>query len=126
MFSQRLSAIRKMKNLNQKDVSDSLHLERSTYSGYESGKSKPSLKKLIELADFFNVSTDYLLGRTDNPLILNVTYDIEDDIDLYTVKISEDISTWDKYVSMDANDKKAVNEFIDARMLLNKSNKTEK
>lgn len=123
MFSQRLTAIRKMKKLKQKDVADTLHLERSTYSGYESGKSKPSIKKLIELADFFNVSTDYLLGRTDNPIILNVIYDVEEDIDLYKIKIAEDISTWDKYISMESSDKKAVNEFIDARLLLNKRNK---
>lgn len=117
MFSERLKQTRKIKNLKQKDVAQSLCLDRSTYAGYETGKNKPSFEKLIELGDLFNVSIDYLLGRTDNPLILKITYDIEEDFDLYTLKVAEDLSAFSKYMNMETEDKKAVIEFIEARKL---------
>ncbi|MFZ7132515.1 MAG: helix-turn-helix domain-containing protein [Eubacteriales bacterium] len=123
MFSERLKQTRKLKCLKQKDVAQYLCLDRSTYAGYESGKNKPSFEKLIELADLLNVSVDYLLGRSDNPILLNITYEIEDDFDLYELTIAEDLSVFDKYVTMDKDDKKAVSEFIEARILLRESGK---
>lgn len=126
MFSEKLKQTRKIKNLKQKDVAESLCLERSTYAGYETNKNKPSFEKLVELADFFNVSIDYLLDRTENPILLNIPYQIEDDIDLHELKIAEDLAVFRKYMTMENEDKKAVIEFIEARILLHKSNNNKK
>lgn len=60
----RLKELRREKGATQKDVAAYLQIDQSTYAGYESGKSEPSLDKLSALADYFGVSVDYLLGRT--------------------------------------------------------------
>ena len=62
----RLKEIRNQLNMQQKDVCKSLEIPQNTYSQYENGKRQPDNETLIKLAEFFNVSTDYLLGRTDN------------------------------------------------------------
>ena len=63
---ERLKILRKEKNLLQKDIAKVINVGRSTYVKYENGDSEPNLKILIELATFFNVSTDYLLEKTNN------------------------------------------------------------
>lgn len=50
----------------QKDIASYLNITTSAYGFYEQGKRKPDMETLKKLADFFNVSTDYLIGRTDN------------------------------------------------------------
>lgn len=55
---------RKKKHLRQEDVANYLHLSKSTLSNYEHNVHEPDLDTLVGLADFFDVSTDYLLGRT--------------------------------------------------------------
>lgn len=54
------------KKLTQKDVADALHIDRVTYTGWELGNHEPDLKQLIKLADFFQTSIDYLVGRYNN------------------------------------------------------------
>jgi transcriptional regulator with XRE-family HTH domain len=51
----------------QKEIADYLNISRSTYTLYESAKRQMSNETLCALAEYFGVSTDYLLGRTDNP-----------------------------------------------------------
>ena len=53
--------------MSRKAVAAELNLEQSTYGNYELGKRQPSLEVLDKLADFFNVTTDYLLGKSDIP-----------------------------------------------------------
>lgn len=64
-LSKRLRELRTLKGLNQSDIADLLKVERSTYGKYETGDSSPDYGKLVQLANFFNVNIDYLLGRTD-------------------------------------------------------------
>jgi len=64
-LGKRLRELRIDKGLNQVDVAKVLGIERSTYGKYETGDSSPDCAKLIQLADFFNVSTDYLLGKSN-------------------------------------------------------------
>lgn len=66
MISERLKNLRCEKNLLQKDIANYLNISTSAYGYYEQGKRKPDTETIKNLADFFNVSTDYLLGRTDN------------------------------------------------------------
>ncbi len=46
-----------------------MNMDQASISRYETGEREPDLKTLVLLADYFNVSVDYLLGRTDNPII---------------------------------------------------------
>ncbi|KDR95938.1 Transcriptional regulator, contains XRE-family HTH domain [Peptoclostridium litorale DSM 5388] len=65
MFSERLKTLRNEKGLTQQDIADILGIGRATVAGYETKGKQPDYEKLTLLADYFNVSTDYLLGRTD-------------------------------------------------------------
>ena len=49
------------------DLASVLHVSQNTYSQYENGVIELTAERLVKLADFYNVSIDYLLGRTDNP-----------------------------------------------------------
>lgn len=66
MISKRLKELRHEKNLLQKDIANYLNISTSAYGYYEQGKRNLDSDTIKSLADFFNVSTDYLLGRTDN------------------------------------------------------------
>lgn len=63
-MNERIRAARINAGLSQKEVSITLHVSAPTVSEWESGRKTPSTAKLIGMADLFNTSTDYLLGRT--------------------------------------------------------------
>lgn len=65
MFATRLRIERESLGLKQKEMADKLNIPANTYNGYETGKRSPSLEVTKEIADFLEVSVDYLLGRTD-------------------------------------------------------------
>ena len=65
IFQERLIEQRKMFGYTQREVAKFLGMTQPSYIRYENGKSEPSLENLVKLADIFDVSTDYLLGRTD-------------------------------------------------------------
>ena len=62
---QRLRKLREKKHLNQQGLAMKLHLSQSTVSAYEIGERTPDMETLIEMAKFFDVSIDYLVGLTD-------------------------------------------------------------
>jgi len=64
-LGKRLKQLRIERGLNQIDIANMLGVERSTYGKYETGDSSPDYEKLIQLSDFYQVSIDYLLGKTD-------------------------------------------------------------
>ena len=63
----RLKEIRRAKGVSQLKLAIDLHTSQNTISRYETGEREPGINELIKIADYFNVSVDYLLGRTDNP-----------------------------------------------------------
>ncbi|WP_438832182.1 helix-turn-helix domain-containing protein [Streptococcus pluranimalium] len=65
MFPKRLKSLRKEAKLTQKDIAEKFGFSQPAYQQWESGKKKPSAETLDKFASFFNVSTDYLLGNTD-------------------------------------------------------------
>ena len=67
MIPERLRTLRKSRSLSQYAVASEVHITRSTYSSYETGRRLPSLDVLVILARFFNTSTDYLLGFAEDP-----------------------------------------------------------
>lgn len=64
-FSSRMKGLRKEQKMTQQDLADTFSVRVRTYQGYEYGESYPEVAKLIAIADFFNVSLDYLVGRSD-------------------------------------------------------------
>ena len=66
-FPNRLKECRNRKNVTQKSVAQFLGIGERSYQNYEYGEREPSLATVIKLADYFNVSLDYLVGRSDNP-----------------------------------------------------------
>ena len=64
---ERLKLLRQKKNVLQKDVAEALNVSRTTYVKYENGDSEPSHKILIQLAKYYDVSLDYLLGISNSP-----------------------------------------------------------
>lgn len=65
MYLKRLQDTREDKDLLQKQIAIILEITRQQYSLYESGKRMIPIDKLVKLANFYNTSTDYLLGLTD-------------------------------------------------------------
>ena len=67
MYFQRLRDLRMDKELSQEDIAKILGIRQTVYSRYERGAQTIPVAHLLTLADFYGTSTDYLLGRTDNP-----------------------------------------------------------
>ncbi|MFX4261030.1 helix-turn-helix domain-containing protein [Pelotomaculum propionicicum] len=65
MFKKRLISLRKSKKLTQIKLAKILKISRGALSMYEIGQREPDYATLQRIADYFNVSTDYLLGRTN-------------------------------------------------------------
>lgn len=65
----RLKQMRKEKGISQLKLAIELNTNQNTISRYETGEREPGINELIRIADYFNVSIDYLLERTDNPQI---------------------------------------------------------
>ena len=63
----RMKEIRKAKGISQLKMAMDLHMAQNTISRYETGEREPGIAELIRIADYFRVSVDYLLGRTDDP-----------------------------------------------------------
>lgn len=65
-FGERLKKLRTSKRLTQEELGKIVHVSKVSISGYERGERSPDRETLTDLADYFEVSTDYLLGRTDD------------------------------------------------------------
>lgn len=63
----RLKELRKKKGISQLRLATELNTTQNTISRYETGEREPGIAELIKIADYFNVSVDYLLERTNNP-----------------------------------------------------------
>ena len=63
----RLKEVRKLKKISQLKLAMDLNMNQNTISRYETGEREPGINDLIKIADYFNISIDYLLERTDNP-----------------------------------------------------------
>ena len=65
IFPQRLTQLRLAHQLSQKNLAKGLYVSTSAISNYEQSIRSPDIWMLVRIADYFDVSTDYLLGRTD-------------------------------------------------------------
>lgn len=65
MLANQIRALRKSKEIDQKTLAKKLGVTKQTVSNWENDNIMPSIEKLIQIADYFKVSTDYLLGRDE-------------------------------------------------------------
>lgn len=68
---ERIRNIREDNDLKQRDLAEYLSIDQSTYSDYENGKINIPVEMLINIADYYKVSLDYLVGRSDNSKMNN-------------------------------------------------------
>ena len=61
----RIKDLREDSDLTQKEIADFLHIKQNTYSQYENGLRQLPIEFLIALAKYYNTSTDYILGLTE-------------------------------------------------------------
>jgi transcriptional regulator with XRE-family HTH domain len=66
-FPERIIQLKTDRDLLQKDIAAAIGLSLRAYQYYEKGQKEPTLSVLVRLADFFDVSLDYLVGRSDDP-----------------------------------------------------------
>lgn len=71
-FGELLAELRQDRKMTQKELAQVIYVTSGTISNYENGAHFPDVEKLIKLADFFGVTTDYLLGRSSFNLPLEV------------------------------------------------------
>jgi len=88
MLCQRLAELRLENGLTKKKLGEVLNMTPEGYGHYESGKRKPTPDVIAMLSDFYNVSTDYLLGRTDDPIPPNEKNASQDDISLDDIEFA--------------------------------------
>ena len=67
MYLKRVYDLREDSDLTQKKIAEYLGIHPNVYSRYEKGVREFPLELIVKLADYYHVSTDYLLGRTDRP-----------------------------------------------------------
>lgn len=108
MFSQRLKLLRKEKHKTQQDMADFLKIQRSTYGEYERGRIMPPYDKIKKLADYLEVSVDYLMGttnfRTVNDKIDTVTKREITDVSKTLTHLIEELKAADNIVQLDGVD----------------------
>lgn len=71
-FSETLKKLRKTHKLTQEKLAEKLMISKATISHYEQGINKPNLDTIIKLAEIFDVSVDYLIGRSSIPLTFSL------------------------------------------------------
>ena len=66
MIFQNIRNLREDNDKTQQELADYLHIKQTTYSKYELGKINIPIESLVKLADYYHVSLDYLVGRSDH------------------------------------------------------------
>ena len=74
MKFQRIQDLRTDADMSQRELSEILHISQRSYSHYETGSRNIPIEMLIRLANYYEISLDYLVGRTDNKKIGKIKY----------------------------------------------------
>ena len=65
IFQKRIKEMRALCHLTQREMAEKLGISQPSYIRYENGSSEPTLENLVKIAEIFDVSTDFLLGKAD-------------------------------------------------------------
>ena len=84
MLGNNIKELRKNKRMTQKDLAEAMRVSQQTVGAWETERAIPGADTLSDLADYFNVTTDYLLGRPEKKDDDAKTADIEDDDVIFT------------------------------------------
>ena len=79
MIGQRIRDLRKQKRMSQTELAKSAGVSQTTVTAWETGKAEPSSSAVAKLADIFNVTTDYLLGRPNKQETKKDDVELSDD-----------------------------------------------
>lgn len=104
IFGKRLRDLRMQKKMTQSDIGKFLHVSKVSVSGYENGTREPDQASSIKLADLFDVTLDYLNGRTNDPKPLKKT---DNGPDLIAAHLDK------KYSDLSPDEKKQVDDFAE-------------
>ena len=118
----RLKECRNEKGLNQKEIAKQLNITQQTYIDYETGRTNPDIDSLIKIANILEVTTDYLLGRSDDFGNVNVTQKNSPELS------SEEKQLLDNFRSLPKQEKAQASEYVNylAERRGNKQNKQAK
>ena len=106
-FAERIRALRKQSDMTQEEVADRLNVTKQTISQYERGLRRPDMESLEEISEFFNVSTDYLLGKSD------ITIQIVDEEDLAILRDKQFRRLFAYYSALTPDGMKKLAEYIE-------------
>lgn len=108
----RIKHLRKQKDVLQIDIAQYLEISRTTYSGYERGEIIPPYSKMLKMAEYFDVTVDYIMGVTNDIKSENSFKDIPDIIEQLTIiqdELSDDtMSIKCKGMILDKSEKQSV------------------
>ena len=105
-FGERLKKLRQRSNISQSELASRLNIAKSTLAMYEIGQREPNFETLQQIANFFDVTTDYLLGRTDEPKPAR-----EDEVDIKKILEQKEKAHWDGR-ELTAEEKKYLSKLI--------------
>lgn len=91
-FHKRLKTLRKENHKKQNDLADLLDVKRATISAYECGKIIPPYDKLDLLAKYFNVSIEYITGKSDSKSKESSTMDVSETLRLLLIQLEDNDS----------------------------------
>ena len=83
MFPERIKELRNEAKFTQKQIAEKLDMPQSLYSNLERGIKQANPNRFKQFSDFYTVSTDYLLGNTDNRNISDIDDDLEKSLDTF-------------------------------------------
>ena len=109
------------KNLEQKDLADFLGIRRQTITDWKSGKTQSYNKYIEQIANFFDVSVDYLLDRTEEPKVISNSYNQNGNnnfqaVDSTTEFSKRDVELIQKINSLDFNDYVYIINYVNDRI----------
>lgn len=116
MFAERLKTTRKQNGYTQVSLAEKLKVSKGTVAMWETGKRTPDFETLIALSELFDVSTDYLLGKSDDNSSIKLTDEDIEQLGRWEVE-SIFSETFKMYLSLDSFGKSTVENLIKSERL---------
>ncbi|MCS7463906.1 helix-turn-helix domain-containing protein [Paenibacillus doosanensis] len=121
-YGERIASLREKHSLTQEGLSSKLGITRASLSHYENNRREPDYETIVSIANLFNVSIDYLIGRTDDPHIVldEDVREFVDSLELSNEKILEKFSLTVDGMKLTPEEAKRFIAFVRAERSINK------